>query len=151
MQLERVGVDLRPRPPWEAIDLGFLMAREWSGALYAAFLAIFVPVVVALHAALADRLWLAALLAWWLKPLFDRFALHVVSRAVFGEVPGVRATLAVWREIASPGLVAGLTLHRFNLARSLVLPVWQLERAAAARRASGARRSAGACAAMRSV
>ncbi|MCC6609732.1 MAG: DUF4129 domain-containing protein [Burkholderiales bacterium] len=140
MELERAGVALRPRQPWEAIDLGFVMAREWSGALYAAFLAVFVPVAVALHAALADRLWLATLLAWWLKPLFDRFALHVVSRAVFGEVAGVRATLAAARDILSPGLVASLTLHRLNLARSLILPVWQLEkmggRAARARRAT---------------
>ncbi|MCL4801526.1 MAG: hypothetical protein KJ025_18185 [Burkholderiales bacterium] len=144
MELERVAVDLRPRQPWEAVDLGFVMAREWSGALYAAFLAAFVPVAVALHAALPDRLWLAALLAWWLKPLFDRFALHVVSRAVFGETPSARATLAAWREIVSPGLVASLTLHRFNLARSLVLPVWQLEksrgRAARERRATLGRR-----------
>lgn len=144
MQLERVGVALRPRQPWEAIDLGFVMAREWSAALYAAFLAVFVPIAVALHAALPDRLWLAALLAWWLKPLFDRFALHVVSRAVFGEIPSVRATLAAWRDALSPGLVASLTLHRFNLARSLVLPVWQLEksrgRAARERRTTLGRR-----------
>jgi hypothetical protein len=128
VELERVGVALRPRQPWEAVDLGFVMAREWCLPLYAAFLAVFVPVTVALHAALPDLLWLAALLTWWLKPLFDRFALHVVSRAVFGEIPGVRATLAAARAILSPGLVVSLTLHRLNLARSLILPVWQLEK-----------------------
>jgi len=144
VDLERVGVSLRPRQPWEAIDLGFVMAREWFGALYAAFLAVFVPVAVALHAVLPDRLWLAALATWWLKPLFDRFALHVVSRAVFGEIPGVRATLAAAREILSPGLFMSLTLHRLNLARSLILPVWQLEKsrgsAARVRRATIGRR-----------
>lgn len=144
MELERVGVALRPRQPWEAIDLGFVMAREWFPALYAAFLAVFVPVTVALHVVLPDRLWLAALLAWWLKPLFDRFALHVVSRAVFGEIPSVRATLAAARDILSPGLITSLTLHRLNLARSLILPVWQLEkssgRAGRERRATLGRR-----------
>jgi len=128
MELERVGVALRPRQPWEAVDLGFVMVRQWAGPVYAAFLAVFVPVGVALHMVFEERLWLAALLTWWLKPLFDRFALHVVSRAVFGEVPGVRATIAAARDILSPGLLASLTLHRFNLARSLVLPVWQLEK-----------------------
>jgi Domain of unknown function (DUF4129) len=147
VELERVGVALRPRQPWEAVDLGFVMARQWGMALYAAFLAVFLPVAVALHLVFGERLWLAATLTWWLKPLYDRFALHVVSRAVFGEVPTVRATLAAAREILSPGLLASLTLHRFNLARSLVLPVWQLEksrgRAARERRAILGRRMRG--------
>jgi len=128
MELERVAVALRPRQPWEAVDLGFVMVRQWGLAVYAAFLAVFAPVAVALHLVFEERLWLAALLMWWLKPLYDRFALHVVSRAVFGEVPGVQATLTAWRDILSPGLLASLTVHRFNLARSLVLPVWQLEK-----------------------
>jgi len=147
VELERVGVALRPRQPWEAVDLGFVMAREWAAPLYAAFLAVFAPVALALHLVFEDRLWLAALVTWWLKPLFDRFALHVVSRAVFGEVPSVRATLASARDILSPGLLASLTFHRFNLARSLVLPVWQLEkargRAARERRAVLGRRMRG--------
>ena len=147
MELERVGVALRPRQPWEAVDLGFVMARQWGPALYAAFLVVFVPVAVALHLVFAERLWLAATLTWWLKPLYDRFALHVVSRAVFGEVPSVRATLAAAREILSPGLLASLTVHRFNMARSLVLPIWQLEksrgRAARERRATLGRRMRG--------
>ena len=46
-------------------------------------------------------------------------ALHVVSRAVFGEIPAVRATLLAARDILSPGLLMSLTLHRLNLARSL--------------------------------
>jgi len=128
VELERVGVALRPRQPWEAVDLGFVMVRQWGVAVYAAFLAVFVPVAIALHLVFEERLWLAALLTWWLKPLFDRFALHVVSHAVFGEVPKVSATLAAARDILTPGLLASLTVHRFNLARSLVLPVWQLEK-----------------------
>jgi Domain of unknown function (DUF4129) len=147
VELERVGVALRPRQPWEAVDLGFVMARQWSIAIYAAFLAVFLPIAIALHLVFAEQLWLAATLTWWLKPLYDRFALHVVSRAVFGEVPTVRATLSAAREILSPGLLASLTLHRFNLARSLVLPVWQLEksrgRAARERRAILGRRMRG--------
>jgi hypothetical protein len=147
VELERVGVALRPRQPWEAVDLGFVMTRQWGAAIYAAFLAVFVPVAVALHLVFEERLWLAALLTWWLKPLFDRIALHVVSRAVFGEVPNVRSTLTAARDIFSPGLLASLTVHRFNLARSLILPVWQLEksrgRAARERRAILGRRMRG--------
>ena len=73
---------------------------------------------------------------WWLKPLFDRVLLHVCSRSVLGNESGVRDVLRelprLWR---APGVLSGLSLRRFSLARSFLLPVWQLEeqRGAAAR------------------
>jgi len=128
MRAEDVAVQLRPRNPWEAMDLGFAMARRWSLPIWGPWFAICVPTVLALSLAFRASPWLAALALWWLKPLFDRFVLHVTSRAVFGTAPSVAATLAAWREILSPGLLGALTLHRFDLARSFLLPVWQLER-----------------------
>ncbi len=66
---------------------------------------------------------------WWLKPVFDRFALHVVSRAVFGAQPTVAETLGAWREILRPGLLPGLLwVQRLSPWRSFTLPVWQLEK-----------------------
>jgi len=128
VQLERLAVRLRPRGVWEAMDLGVAMARGWWRALWGAWLAAYVPAALALGIAFRDDPWLAVLLLWWLKPLFDRFALHVLSRAVFGETPRLRDTLGAWRELLRPGLLASLTLHRLNPARSFVLPIWQLER-----------------------
>jgi hypothetical protein len=52
--------------------------------------------------------------------------LHVLSRAVFGEVPAPRSVLRSFREWAV-GLAGALTLDRFDLARSFNLPVRQLE------------------------
>ena len=43
MELENIAVALRPRTPWEALDLGFAMARQWWKPLYAAWLAIYLP------------------------------------------------------------------------------------------------------------
>lgn len=128
MQLERLSVELRPRGGWESVDLGFQMARRWWRPAWGAWLAVFVPAAVALHLVFHRSPLVAALLLWWLKPAFDRFVLHVVSRAVFGSVPTVRETLADWREILAPGLAAALTLYRLQPARSAMLPVWQLER-----------------------
>jgi hypothetical protein len=72
---------------------------------------------------------------WWLKPVYDRAVLHVLSRAVFGEMQGVRAALANTREWLASGLFRALTFGRFDMARSFHLPVVQLEgqRGAAAR------------------
>ena len=128
MQLERLSVELRPRGGWESLDLGFQMARTWWRPVWGTWLAVYLPLAVALFAAFHDRLWAAILALWWLKPLADRFVLYVVSRAVFGAPPTVRDTLGAWREVLSPGALAGLTLFRIDLARSFMLPVWLLEK-----------------------
>jgi hypothetical protein len=110
------------------MDLGVAMARTWWRTLWGAWLAVYAPAALVFGFAFRDEAWLGAVLLWWSKPVFDRFALHVLSRSVFGETPHLRETLGAWRELLRPGLLASLTLHRLNPARSFVLPVWQLER-----------------------
>jgi hypothetical protein len=146
MRVEALRVQLRPRTGWEAADLGFMMAREWWRPLWAAWLAAYLPLACALAFALRDHPFVAAALLWWLKPAFDRAALHVLSRAVFGETSTVKSALTS-RDLLRPGLLRALTLGRFSLSRSFLLPVAQLEqltgRAASARRAALARRERG--------
>jgi hypothetical protein len=90
---------------------------------------VYLPAAVVLHVLFQETLWVAPLVLWWLKPVFDRFVLHVVSRAVFGAPPTVAEALRAWREILQPGLLAGLAWYpRLSLARSFNLPVWQLEK-----------------------
>jgi hypothetical protein len=89
MRLELLSVALRPRDPWEAMDLGVALWRRHFGAILRPWLGLSLPVFV-LAAALAwsiDALWLLGLLMWWLKPWFDRVPIYVLSRAVFGSVP----------------------------------------------------------------
>ena len=147
MQLERLSVALRPRGGWEALDLGFQMARGWWRPVWGTWLAVYLPAAAVLHVLFQETLWIAPLALWWLKPVFDRFVLHVVSRAVFGAPPTVAGALRAWREILQPGVVAGLTLFRLDPARSFNLPVWQLEkqtgREASARRGALGRRMRG--------
>jgi hypothetical protein len=140
VQLERLSVELRPRGGWESLDLGFQMARAWWRPVWGAWLAVYLPLALVLHLAFRDRLWVAVLVLWWLKPVLDRFVLYVVSRAVFGDPPTVRATLAAWRDILTPGALMGLTLFRLDLARSFMLPVSLLEKQTG--RAAHARRKA---------
>ncbi len=146
MRVESLRVQLRPRSGWEAADLGFVMAREWWKPLWAAWLAAYLPLALALTFAFAAHPVYATLILWWLKPAFDRAALHVLARAVFGETPTVRSALTS-RDLLRPGLLRALTLGRFSLARSFLLPVAQLEqlsgRAARERRAALSRRERG--------
>lgn len=129
MRLDQVAIAIRPRQPWEAVDLGFTMVRVWWRRIYGPWLMIMVPTMALIVGlcAQADMLWLGTLLVWWLKPLFDRIPLYVLSHGVFGAPPGVSQTLralpALWR--TSP--LWGLFLRRFNPTRSFDLPVMQLE------------------------
>lgn len=128
MQPADIAVELRPRTPWESIDLGLAMLQRWWRQAYGAHAALlFALASIALGVAWAlAHPWVALVALWWLKPVYDRIVLHVLSRAVFGNVQGARAALGEAREWTA-GLFWALTLGRFDLARSLNLPVVQLE------------------------
>jgi hypothetical protein len=148
VELEKLSVQLRPRGGWEALDLGCQMARSWWRPVWGVWLAVYLPAAVVLHAVFRQQPFIAAVALWWLKPVFDRFVLHVVSRAVFGAPPTVGEALAAWRDVLRPGLVAGLLwVQRLSPWRSFTLPVWQLEkqtgRAAHERREALGKRMAG--------
>jgi hypothetical protein len=127
MRPEGLAIALRRRSPWEAMDLGFTMLRRWWKPVYAAHAVVFVPLNLAIILACwsAGMLWLAVLVTWWLEPLYDRVVLHVLSRAVFGEVPAI-GFLKHPSQYTS-GIFWALTFDRFDLARSFNLPVRQLE------------------------
>ena len=148
MELEKLSVQLRPRGGWEALDLGVQMARGWWRPVWGVWCAVYLPAAVLAHAVFWQKPVYAVMLLWWLKPVFDRFVLHVVSRAVFGAPPSVREALGAWRDLLQPGLFAGLFwVQRFSPWRSFTLPVWQLEkqtgRAAHERREALGKRMAG--------
>jgi len=131
-------VALRPRTPWEAMDLGTrLVQTAWRTVLR-----VYGPpaLVIAL---------LACATAWWndwapivvifmAKPWLDRALLLVYSRAVFGQPTAARDA---WRSGVLLGwkpLLLSLTWRRLSPWRAVTQPVQQLEglqgRAAAQRR-----------------
>lgn len=118
---------VRPREPWEAMDLGFVTVRAWRRAVWGAWLLFFAPTV--LLAALVFRrspIWLYVFV-WWLKPLFDAAVLFVLSRALFDERPDAKAALAAARRTLLRVVLPALTIGRLDPARSFTLPVRQLE------------------------
>ncbi|MEE9282086.1 MAG: hypothetical protein V3V67_18115 [Myxococcota bacterium] len=127
MQPENIRVSLRPRGGWEPVDLGVRMAREGWRPLFGAWLATVVPMAVLLNLLLWNSLSLAAFITWWLKPAYDRVALHVLSEALFGRVSSVGDTLRTLPSLLRTGLFGSLTVFRLSPMRSVVLPVLQLE------------------------
>ncbi|MGN6512898.1 MAG: DUF4129 domain-containing protein [Lysobacteraceae bacterium] len=138
MRLEDLTVELRPRSPWEAVELGTALVRRHARTIWAAWFACTLP-VFALANLLAwgfDAIPWAGALLWWLKPVFDRIPLYVLSRAVFGAAPSVREAVAAQRHWGWRPMLHYLSWRRAGMARSLYLPVDLLEggREAGARR-----------------
>ncbi len=127
MNLDRVTVEIRPRSPWEAVDLGLLMARRWWWPLTRIWLLLTFPLFMLLNLLPGDWRWLSLLVIWWLKPLFERPLLHLLSHAVFGELPDTRSALRAFPGLAWRQWFASLTWRRLSLTRSMDLPVLQLE------------------------
>ena len=124
-----MSVRLRPRNAWEALDLGFALGRVHAKRAYATWLALFAPTAAVALAIFHDQPVWAWVLLWWLKPLFERALLQLYASEIFGEHPRIRDIARglprlAWRS----GIVGALTFRRFDLARSLHLPVYVLER-----------------------
>lgn len=129
MRIERIAIRLRQRSPQEAIDLGGAMLRAWGGDVVRVWFSTYWVFALLLLAVCWHYQNVAAILLWWLKPLFERILLFTYGRALFGERTRVRDAFAALPDILrNSGLLSGLTLRRLSMARSFLLPVWQLER-----------------------
>lgn len=131
MRLDRIEVELRPRSPWEAMELGIALVRRHARAIWVPWMLASLP-VFALCNAIGwglDALPWAGLAMWWLKPLFDRLPLWVLSRAVFGQTSTLRETLRAPRAFGWRSLLRDLTWRRISTVRSVSMPVTLLENA----------------------
>lgn len=122
-----MAVAIRPRLPWEAVDLGVCMARRWWWPLVKIWLVLTLPVFTLLHLLPGDYLWIALLVVWWGKPLWERALLFILSQAIFGYLPSTWEALRAFPAVAKPQLFASLTWRRLSPSRSMNLPVTQLE------------------------
>lgn len=127
MRLTDASVAIRPRSPWEAMDLGMLLARRHAGLLMASWAVVTLPLFMLISAVLWQYPTQAILLFWWIKPAWERLPLHILSRALFGDTPTLKEALKALPRLLRPQLIASLTWRRLSPTRSFDLPVLQLE------------------------
>jgi hypothetical protein len=120
-------VAVRPRTPWEGIDLGFAMARRWFLPLWRLWWLPVLPMALLLVILFPDSPFLVMVLLWWGKPLYEALLLFSLSRALFDEHPSLSAMLRQWRVPLRSGLIGNLTWRRFSPNRSFYMPVAVLE------------------------
>jgi hypothetical protein len=138
MQLERIGVALRPRTALEAMDLGAVMLRAHARQVWSAWFAFTLPIFIVcqLIAWVTGMPWLGLFLPWWLRPLFDRIPLYVLSRAVFERTPTWRETLKGQMHWPWKRTIAALTWLRLDTHRSVRMPMELLEGVSAQQRSA---------------
>lgn len=134
MKLDQVTLEIRPRSAWEAVDLGLLMAKRWWLPMMKIWLLVSFPVFVFTLLIPDNFFWVGALLLWWLKPVLERPLLHILSHAVFNDLPDTRSTFKLFPTLALKQIFASLTWRRLSPNRSMDLPVLQLEGLRGARR-----------------
>lgn len=127
MRLTDASVVIRPRSAWEAMDLGVLLARRHAGLLMGSWALVTLPVFGLLTLLCWSYPGLAVLLFWLLKPAYERLPLYILSRALFGDTPGLKEALRAYPRLLKPQLIASLTWRRLSTTRSFDLPVLQLE------------------------
>ena len=127
MRLTEASVAIRPRNPWEALDLGVLLAGHHRRLLMTSWALVTLPLFTLLSLVLWNYPSLALFLFWWLKPAYERLPLLILSHALFGPPPSLKQTLRAWPRALKPQLLASLTWRRLSLSRSFTLPVLQLE------------------------
>lgn len=127
MKAEQLQLSLRPRPSWEAVDLGVRLAQAAAPALLRAWLPFALGVAVASLATIELAAWLPFVLIGAAKPWLERGVLHVLARHVFGESTTFMQAWAA--RAAAPWLpmVAALTWGRLVPWRAFTAPVIQLE------------------------
>ncbi len=128
MNLEQLTLEIRPRSPWEAMDLAVrLCVQNWR-ILLSSWLVTVLPVFLLVSIILLpDHPYWAFLLVWFLKPLYDRVPLWVLSRLIFSEQPGWQDVLRAVPGFFKTGLLSALTLYRLDMGRAFALPTVQLE------------------------
>lgn len=124
----RFALAPRRRSVWEAADSGLLL---WRGSFAYILLFLGVPLAAFSCAArwfmpeLKQEVYLGL---WWLKPLWDRFALHVVSVRFFEPDASLGRLVRVSPSFFLRGLIGDLLWRRIGLWRASRMPVRVLEK-----------------------
>ena len=119
---------LRRRSGWEAADSGFLIWRK-NFFILIPFFALPVWITAFVLRVLPFSMWFWHwLILWFLKPLFDRAALQVISARFFEPQAGLsRIVRNIWKNMRR-GLPGDLLWRRLSPWRPVMLSVRMLER-----------------------
>lgn len=127
MKAEQLQLALRPRPAYEAVDLGVAMTQRSGRSLLRAYVPFALLLVVACGATIEVARWLPSLLLWWCLPWLDRTLLDIYARQAFGDATTFADAWEARRRAPWLPMLEWLTLWRLSWWRAYSMPVGQLE------------------------
>lgn len=127
MDLSKISIKLRPRNGYAALDVGTRMVQQHWRQLYTFSILTSLPLFLILMVWMPiNPLWIAFII-WWLKPLWERPLLLILSQEVFHNSLTFKEVWQAIPKLISKQLIQSLTLRRFSPTRSFDAPVMQLE------------------------
>jgi hypothetical protein len=129
VNLDAVTAELRPRGLWEAVDFGARLVRRDAAIIYRVWFAVTLPLLALATLAtvyLPYPGWIQTAY-WWLEPLADGPILYIISRRLFGRETTVATALRATPGLARRNWIFLSTPYRLHFARSLAMPLTQLE------------------------
>ena len=128
MNLETFTLEVRPRTPWEAMDLAVrLCVVHWRLLLSSWMVTVFPLFLIINIILLNEHPYWAFFLVWFLKPLYDRVPLFVLSQVIFSEPVSWKEVVSAIPSFFKTSVLSSLTLYRLDPGRAFALPVRQLE------------------------
>lgn len=127
MDLDKLQIRASVRSGWQALDLGYLMGRQWWPTLMLSAmlpsLLLFIPLLVVFF----DHPFWAAVICWWLKPFWERLPLYYASRKIFDEDISLQRVMSSARSIYLKDFLPWLLWRRLSMQRAFDMPVTVLE------------------------
>lgn len=127
MRADATLLQLRPRPMFEAADLGVRLVQIHAADLLRCVLPLYVVLVALCLCLLPLGTWVPGLALWLAKPWLDRSLLFVLARGVFRQRSRWADLWAARRAVWWQGLLSSLTLRRLSFWRSFTQAALQLE------------------------
>jgi hypothetical protein len=127
MKAEQLQLALRPRPAYEAIDLGVQMTQRSGRSLRRAYVPLALALALACGTTIELASWLPILLLWWCLPWLDSTLLTIYARQAFGDETRLADAWAARRGAPWLTTLQWLSIWRLSFWRAYSMPVGQLE------------------------
>jgi hypothetical protein len=127
VRVDSLALQMRPRAPHEAADLGVRLCQASAREVYRCHLAVAIPLAVFALSLFEIRPWLPGVVLWCAKPWLDRTVLYVLSRAAFGQSTRLSDLWSDQRQVWWSQLFLTWTWRRLSPWRSFTQAVYQLE------------------------
>jgi len=127
VRIDSLALQMRPRAPHEAADLGIRLCQASAREVYACYLAVAIPLSLLALSLFEVNPWLPSLVVWCAKPWLDRTVLYVLSRAAFGQRTTLRDLWADQRQVWWSQFILTWTWRRLSPWRSFTQAIYQLE------------------------